>query len=121
MSDPNPAGTTLLLFVYGSLKRGESNHHELTGARFVAEARTLPCFALRLCDGYPALVPGTTSISGELFELETARLASLDRFEGAAYERREIELEGGRRAIAYVARDVHSGRACAAQMWSRQR
>jgi gamma-glutamylcyclotransferase (GGCT)/AIG2-like uncharacterized protein YtfP len=108
---------TILLFAYGSLKRSQRNHHELAGARFVAEARTVPCFALRVCEGYPVLVPGERSIRGELFELPEVCLASLDEFEGRAYERREIELEGGGSAIAYLARNVSAGEPYAAPEW----
>ncbi len=117
MSAPNPPGDTCLLFAYGSLKRGQRNQHELGEARFVAEARTLPRFALRLLSGYPLLVPGTRAIHGELFELRSAQLASLDAFEGEAYQRQEVELEGGGRAIAYLARDPGSGAPYLAQEW----
>jgi gamma-glutamylaminecyclotransferase len=105
------------LFVYGSLKRGQSNHAELDGARFVAEVRTAPGFALRVTAGYPLLVPGARPIVGELFELPTARLALLDAFEGAAYVRREIELEDGRRAVAYLASEPNWGTPYAADEW----
>ena len=118
MSDaPIPPGSTFLLFAYGSLKRGQRNHHQLGGARFLAEARTAPRFALRLLAGYPLLVPGTSAIQGELFEVPTAQLASLDAFEGDPYQRRELELEGGGRAIAYLARDVSAGAAYPAAEW----
>ena len=109
MSDPIPPGAHFLLFAYGSLKRDHSNHHELGEARFVAEARTVPGFALRVLSGYPLLVPGTSAIRGELFELPARQVAALDAFEGLPYQRREIDLEGGGRAIAYLARDASSG------------
>ena len=117
MSDPIPPGTHFLLFAYGSLKRGHSNHHELGEARFVREARTVPSFALRLLSGYPLLVPGASSIRGELFELPSLQVASLDAFEGEPYQRREVELEGGERAIAYLARDADSGTPYPAEEW----
>jgi hypothetical protein len=44
-------------------------------------------------------------------------LASLDAFEGDPYQRRELELEGGARAIAYFARDVGSGAPYPALEW----
>jgi gamma-glutamylcyclotransferase (GGCT)/AIG2-like uncharacterized protein YtfP len=40
-----------LLFVYGSLKRGQIHHGELVAARFVAFERTAPAFALREISG----------------------------------------------------------------------
>jgi gamma-glutamylcyclotransferase (GGCT)/AIG2-like uncharacterized protein YtfP len=111
------AEARFLLFAYGSLKRGLSNHHELGQACFVAEVSTAPYFALRLLSGYPLLVPGTQAIRGELFELPTAQLAALDAFEGAAYHRREIELADGSRAVAYLASDPAAGAAYAATAW----
>lgn len=98
-----------LLFAYGSLKRGLSNHHELGSARFVGEVSTAPRFALRVLSGYPLLVPGTQAIRGELFDLPTSQLAALDAFEGAPYARREIELAGGGHAVAYLASDPRVG------------
>ena len=117
MSDPIPPGTHFLLFAYGSLKRGHSNHHELGEARFVREARTVPGFALRLLSGYPLLVPGARSIRGELFELPCSHVPALDAFEGEPYQRREVELEGGARAIAYLARDVSLGEPYPGEQW----
>ncbi len=113
---PGDPGSSLL-FVYGSLRRGHSNHHELGPARFLAETRTAPRFALRVLSGYPVLVPGARCIRGELFELPVAHLAALDAFEGPPYVRREIELANGGRAIAYVARDDAPGTAYEADHW----
>jgi gamma-glutamylcyclotransferase (GGCT)/AIG2-like uncharacterized protein YtfP len=108
---------TLRLFVYGSLKRGEANHGVLAGARFISDVRTRSAFALAEIAGYPALVPGDRAIDGELFELPCARLRELDEFEGSAYVRREIALEGGGVAIAYVARDASVGVPLAVSKW----
>ena len=112
-----PPGSLFLLFVYGSLKRGLRNHHELGPARFVAEARTAPRFALRLLSGYPLLVPGALAVRGELFELPTAQVALLDEFEGPAYERGEIELSDGTLAVAYLATDGTAGQPYTASTW----
>jgi gamma-glutamylcyclotransferase (GGCT)/AIG2-like uncharacterized protein YtfP len=106
-----------LLFVYGSLKRGQSNHHELGSALFVGEVRTVPQFALRMLDGYPLLIAGAQSIRGELFLLPTARLPTLDAFEGEQYERREIELADRRCVLTYVARDPSTGIAYPGDEW----
>jgi gamma-glutamylaminecyclotransferase len=106
-----------LLFVYGSLKRGRANHHELHGAEYVSEARTAPCFALRVVCGYPALVSGSRAISGELFRIATSSLSGLDAFEGDRYERREILLAGGERALAYLSSDPEAGEPYPADEW----
>ena len=106
-----------LLFVYGSLKRGHANHGQLAGARFVAEARTVPRFALRVIAGYPALVPGAQAILGELFELNNAGLAALDEFEGNDYVREEVELEAFGPALAYLSRTPTAGAPYSANEW----
>ena len=111
------AAPGLLLFVYGSLKRGQPNHHELGPARFVAEVSTVPQFALRVMAGYPLLAAGLQSIRGELFTLPTRHLSSLDVFEGEAYERREIQLLDGRCATTYMARDPSVGDAFSGDEW----
>ena len=106
-----------LLFVYGSLKRGQSNHHELGSAAFVGEARTVSQFALRVLDGFPLLVAGTHSIRGELFLLPSARLPALDEFEGELYERREITLADRSCVLTYMARDPSTGVAYPGDEW----
>ena len=106
-----------LLFVYGSLKRGRSNHHELGAAEFVAAAHTAPCFALRVISGYPALVPGASAIFGELYRIAEGALPALDEFEGPAYVREAIELGGGERAQAYLARVPGAGVPYLADEW----
>ena len=102
-------GQVLRLFVYGSLKREQPNHAQLGTARFVANVRTAPRFALREIAGYPALVAGGRAIEGELFELDESVLPELDAFEGEAYVRREIELSDGSRASTYLARFESAG------------
>jgi len=105
------------LFVYGSLKRGRANHHELGAAEYVADVRTSPNFALRVIAGYPALVPGSLSIRGELFRIAVSALPTLDEFEGANYVRREIELAGGERALAYLSSSPAAGEPYLGDEW----
>jgi gamma-glutamylcyclotransferase (GGCT)/AIG2-like uncharacterized protein YtfP len=109
--------TQCLLFVYGSLKRGQANHRELSAARFIATVRTAPTFALRDIAGYPALVPGDRAISGELYELPRQSLPRLDEFEGEGYLRETIELAGGIEALAYIAREPGLGTPLSLDEW----
>ena len=93
------------VFVYGTLLRGEINHAELEGARFLREARTEPAFELVDLGEYPAMVcGGATAVHGELYAVPPALLAALDAFEGhpAFYRRSRIRLDDGRWAEAYV-------------------
>lgn len=87
------------LFVYGTLKRGGSNHVFLRGQRFIGEARTAPGFTLYSLGDYPGMVraPGDTAgVTGELWAVDDACLAELDRLEGldeGLYERIDVLLE----------------------------
>lgn len=90
-----------LVFVYGTLKRGGSNHHWIQSQRFVGMARTLPEFRLYDLGGYPGMVgaaPGQgSSIEGEVWEVDPAGLAKLDVLEdvaGGEYARVKVPLEG---------------------------
>lgn len=98
-----------MLFVYGSLLRGEENHAVIRGARFVAGARTAARYTLVDLGPYPALVRGgATAIAGELYVVGAELLAALDAFEGHPdhYVRSAIELaiggHGHTGADAYV-------------------
>ena len=95
-----------LVFVYGTLLRGESNHDVwLSAARFIDTDRTAPCFTLFSCGDYPALVNGgEDSVPGEVFEVSGAQLARLDVLEECPgfYERQRIRLASGREAWVYT-------------------
>jgi gamma-glutamylcyclotransferase (GGCT)/AIG2-like uncharacterized protein YtfP len=106
-----------LLFVYGSLKRGQANQGRLGRASFVGIIRTSPHFALRMVDGYPALVPGYRAVLGELYRINTEDLSALDEFEGSDYRRGAIELEDGRRALAYLALEPGAGEPLPGDEW----
>jgi gamma-glutamylcyclotransferase (GGCT)/AIG2-like uncharacterized protein YtfP len=94
----------VLLFVYGTLRRGEPNHAQLARARFCGIARTEPRYDLVDLGGYPALIePGETSVIGELYEVDAVQLEQLDVFEEVPflYERKAVALVG-EPALAYV-------------------
>ena len=93
--------TRLPLFVYGTLRRGESNHHELRDAIFLRSARTARRYAVRQIDGFPAMLEGAAEVAGELFDVGDDLLARLDVFEGSTYARRLVELSDGTPAQAY--------------------
>lgn len=113
--------TSSLLFVYGSLKRGRANHHELGDAEFLAEARTAQSFALRVIAGYPALVAGSLSILGELYRIPNSALPALDEFEGLTYVRREIQLATDECALAYLSRVPDTGEPYPGDEWEGSR
>jgi gamma-glutamylcyclotransferase (GGCT)/AIG2-like uncharacterized protein YtfP len=93
------------LFLYGSLMRGLHNHHLLDGARFIAEDRTRAAFTLCDFGSFPAMVAGgTTSVAGEVWEVNADTLARLDALEGHPrwYRRTPIVLASRRKAETYL-------------------
>lgn len=87
-----------LVFVYGTLKRGGSNHHFMAGQAFVGAASTASGFTLFDLGGYPGLVPApgrAEGVSGEVWLVDDACLARLDQLEGTAeglYGRKPVPL-----------------------------
>jgi gamma-glutamylcyclotransferase (GGCT)/AIG2-like uncharacterized protein YtfP len=87
-----------VIFVYGTLKRGGSNHRHLQNAKYLGDAETTRGYRMYDAGGYPALVrdtTGTVHIPGELWEVDDRHLARLDRFEGThegLYHRSPITL-----------------------------
>lgn len=87
-----------LLFVYGTLKRGCSNHAQMSGAEFVASARTVAGYRLYDLGGFPALAARADDrigVAGEIWSVNASVLARLDRFEGVhegLYQRAPIAL-----------------------------
>ncbi len=94
-----------LVFVYGTLMRGEHHHDKLAHATFLGARSTLPAYDLVRIDYYPALLPGgSTSVTGELFRVDDATLARLDELEEVPtyYLRASIELTDGSTALTYL-------------------
>jgi gamma-glutamylaminecyclotransferase len=76
------------IFVYGTLKRGLSNHRFLERQRFLGEARTKPAYRLVDCGGYPgmfAVEEKGVSVRGEVWEVDDDCRATLDVLEDVAH------------------------------------
>jgi gamma-glutamylcyclotransferase (GGCT)/AIG2-like uncharacterized protein YtfP len=75
-----------LVFVYGTLKRGLSNHNWMRGQTFLDEARTQTNYRMFDLGGYPGMVEaeGGVSVEGEVWEVDAAGLSRLDVLEGVA-------------------------------------
>ena len=94
-----------LVFVYGTLMKGELHHTSMAHARFVRVAETEPAYDLVQIDYYPAMIAGGTArIVGELYEVDAQTLARLDELEEVPhyYERKRITLRDGTEAETYV-------------------
>jgi len=105
-----------LVFIYGSLLPGEPNHGFLEGARFVRKGRTQRGVGLVKAGPYPSLTFAERArgerratladahVSGEIYDVDDALLASLDEFEGHPdlYRRSELVLEDGTTVMAWA-------------------
>jgi gamma-glutamylcyclotransferase (GGCT)/AIG2-like uncharacterized protein YtfP len=85
----------MLLAVYGTLRRGAINHHELNGASFMGEA----FIGGGVADNRLYL----DDISEHAVELyEVPDFTELDAFEAPDYVRTRVTLLDGRRVWAYL-------------------
>jgi gamma-glutamylcyclotransferase (GGCT)/AIG2-like uncharacterized protein YtfP len=94
-----------LVFVYGTLKRGQRNHHWLAGARFLGEAE-LAGVVLHDLGPFPMAVEGSGLCRGEVYGVDGPGLARLDMLEGypRLYDRQRRNLVDGRQAWVYLGR-----------------
>lgn len=94
------------VFVYGSLRQGQSARSLI--AEYISEARpaTMLGALYALPDGYPVITEGDDTIVGELLELSdlTAALPLLDAYEGEEYSRtlRQAMLRDGTQVWSWV-------------------
>jgi gamma-glutamylcyclotransferase (GGCT)/AIG2-like uncharacterized protein YtfP len=118
---------TAPVFVYGSLKRGERNHHWIAAGTYRGEA-LLPGARLYDLGPFPMAVASddpADTIAGELYAVTPAMLAALDRFEGVPrlYERQSWRLADGSQAWVYVGRQrqVRHGARITSGIWQGRR
>jgi len=91
------------VFVYGTLKRGESNYeHYLKDATFITRAVTVDKFQMVRGWGFPYVYPQKglgNRICGEVFQISKETKRSLDILEGVPYlyheEKIDVELSNG--------------------------
>lgn len=82
-----------LIFVYGTLRHGESNHKYLQHSQLLGQFETLPEYALYDLGAYPGLVEGHQSVRGEVYAIDDATLALLDILEDVPVEYRRHTIE----------------------------
>jgi gamma-glutamylcyclotransferase (GGCT)/AIG2-like uncharacterized protein YtfP len=104
------------LFVYGTLKRGQSNHALLCGAAKIADGYTAKKMVMMNTGKFPVVFTekrgsfAMLSVAGEIYEIEHRLISELDRLEdlGGMYNRGifRIRTVGGEvlRSIMYVGR-----------------
>lgn len=118
------ADSAALVFVYGTLKRGQANHHLLKGGRWQGRA-ALAGLALYDLGPFPMAIANgdaTSWLEGEVYAVGTELLDRLDRFEGVPrlYERQAHTLADGRTVWVYVgrARQVRQVRRIRSGCWT---
>jgi gamma-glutamylcyclotransferase (GGCT)/AIG2-like uncharacterized protein YtfP len=88
-----------LVFVYGTLRKGEVNHHLLSDADYCGLHLTRPRYRMLHLGTYPGVVAGgSTAIEGEIYRVGTKGLVKLDRLEAypRLYTRNLIPTDWGR-------------------------
>ena len=96
-----------LIFVYGTLLRGLSNHAILAQARFLGTARTKEPYALYV-DTYPKVIRDepVSPVTGELYLVDGPTLALLDDLEDHPfmYRREQIAviMDDGEETLAWL-------------------
>jgi gamma-glutamylaminecyclotransferase len=101
-----------LVFVYGTLRRGEVNHYLLSGAEYCGVHVTRPRYRMLHLGTYPGVVAGGASaIEGEVYRVGGEQLVRLDRLEAypRLYTRQLIPTPWGR-AWIYLYRGSRSNR-----------
>lgn len=78
-----------IVFVYGTLKKGYSNHHLLKTSEFLGPAKSVSRWRMKML-GFPALIKGPMVghidkfgyVRGELYSVNAGVFARLDSLEG---------------------------------------
>lgn len=96
----------MLFFICGSALRGQPDHGNLTGARFVREAKTAPKYRLHsVRDEHPGIyevADGGVSIAGEVYEMTDAEHAHLIATEPPDLYEAPVELDDGTHVSAMI-------------------
>jgi gamma-glutamylcyclotransferase (GGCT)/AIG2-like uncharacterized protein YtfP len=97
------------IFVYGTLLRGESNHHLLQNAKFLGGDRLANAQLFDLGE-YPMILPGAGIVQGEIYLVSEEILMKLDVLEEhpIIYCRTSVTLQSGTVAQVYWGRPQYA-------------
>ena len=108
--EPNYNTTSIrkhIIFVYGTLRRGQGNHHLLNTSKFIGVAKTKNEYAL-YASGVPFLsrTSAVSQVVGEVYSVDQVTLMRLDQLEGHPdfYKREivEVVMQDGTELKAWV-------------------
>lgn len=117
---------TTRVFVYGTLMRGGRYHALMAGAELVGEAFSAPGYRLYDLGPYPAMrEEGEGEVIGEIYDVDDATLAELDRLEGHPdyYRRARVRLADGSEVTSYLfvdERELVGAKVVASGDWRRR-
>lgn len=100
-----------LVFVYGTLQRGERYHDVIGASLFLGSHRLSPAYTLYDLGEYPGAVHGgTTPLQGEVFRVERRVMHALDELEEVPtlYRRTPVATPFGL-AIVYLLVEAPTG------------
>ncbi|OXS62109.1 hypothetical protein B1B00_07560 [Bacillus sp. DSM 27956] len=108
-------GNMVYVFVYGTLRRHESNHSLLKDASLVREQAWVEGILYETNKGYPALKEGNGTAYGEVYKIDSDILLKIDELEDFLEDReknlfirklKEVETDTGtREAFVYYSED----------------
>tara|TARA_R100001460_G_scaffold17620_4_gene37818 strand:+ start:295 stop:657 length:363 start_codon:yes stop_codon:yes gene_type:complete len=98
------------IFVYGTLRTGESRNHTMRDADYLGVYKTIPKYTMYNLGAFPCITfGGKTSITGDVFKIDDYTLDMCDMIEGHPdfYTRMPIELlDKSIKAEAYFMNDL---------------
>lgn len=110
----------MLVFVYGTLRKGQGNNGWLEDSPLVAEYTTPPIYKMVSLGAFPAvLLGGHDIVKGELYDVSPEVAQRLDILEGYPdlYNRRIILTEHGNAWMYYMRDDVKGAPVLAGGDW----
>ncbi len=85
------------IFVYGTLKKGFSNHHYLSDSKFLGDAETVEKYVMYIKDNIPFVSERekVSRIQGEIYSVTKNTLKRIDLLEENTlwYNRKEVKVK----------------------------
>lgn len=112
----------MIVFVYGTLKRGHRNHCILENAQYLGKAQTRPIYRLYKGLTFPMMIHSERGVrvKGEIYEVDEAMLSRLDHLEGTPwlYKRETIGLLNGCQVQGYIFQQKLEGLTDCGNFWT---